>query len=54
MGTYFQTNGGTYGKAAVAWFNWQFKGDAAGKAMFLTPGSALTKDGWTITSRNFT
>jgi hypothetical protein len=54
MGTYFQANGGTYGKAAVAWFNWQLKGDAAGKAMFLTPGSSLTTEGWTITSRNFT
>jgi len=54
MGTYFQTDGGTYGKAAVAWFNWQFKNDAAGKALFLNPGaSALTKDGWTIKSRNF-
>jgi len=53
MGTYFQANGGTYGKAAVAWFNWQFKNDSAGKALFLSPGSALTKDGWTIKSRNF-
>jgi len=53
MGTYFQANGGTYGKAAVAWFNWQFKNDSAGKALFLSPGSALTTDGWTIKSRNF-
>jgi len=53
MGTYFQPNGGTYGKAAVAWFNWQFKNDTAGKAMFMSPASALTRDGWTIKSRNF-
>jgi len=53
MGTYFQTNGGTYGKAAVAWFNWQFKNDTAGKALLLSPGSALAKDGWTIKQRNF-
>lgn len=53
MGTYFKPDGGTYGKAAVAWFNWQFKNDTAGKAMFMNPASALTKDGWTIKSRNF-
>jgi hypothetical protein len=53
MGTYQKTNGGTYGKAAVAWFNWQFKNDSASKALFLSPGSALTKDGWTIKQRNF-
>jgi len=53
MGTYFQANGGTYGKIAVAWLNWQFKNDASAKALLLSPGSALTKDGWTIQSRNF-
>jgi len=53
MGTYFQANGGTYGKAAVAWFNWQFNNDSASKALFMSPGSVLTKDGWTIKHRNF-
>jgi len=52
MGTYFQANGGTYGKAAVAWFNWQLKNDTSGMAMFKA-GSPLTRDGWTIKSRNF-
>jgi hypothetical protein len=54
MGTYFQANGGTYGRIAVAWFNWQFKNDTASKALLLNPGSAFTKDGWTIKSRNWT
>jgi len=53
MGTYFQSNGGTYGRAAVAWFNWQFKNDSASKALFMSPASVLTKDGWTIKHRNF-
>jgi hypothetical protein len=54
MGTYFDAYGGKYGKAAVAWFNWHFKNDAAAKALFLSPASSsLTKDGWTIKSRNF-
>jgi hypothetical protein len=53
MGTYFDQYGGKYGKAAVAWFNWHFKNDTTSKALFLTPESALTKDGWTIKSRNF-
>jgi hypothetical protein len=54
MGTYFQAGGGTYGRIAVAWFNWQLKGDTSGKDLLLGPGaSAFTKDGWTIKSKNW-
>jgi len=53
MGTYQKTNGGTSGKAAVAWFNWQFKNDSNSKALLMSPGSALTKDGWSVKHRNF-
>ncbi|KAF2666033.1 cysteine proteinase [Microthyrium microscopicum] len=43
MGTYFAANGGTYGKAAVNWFNWQLKNDTTGKAAF-QPGGLLTQE----------
>jgi hypothetical protein len=55
MGTYFQRNGGKFGKAAVAYFNAVLKGDERAKAMFSsnTNDSPLVKDGWTIASKNW-
>jgi hypothetical protein len=42
------------GRAAVAFFKWQQKGDAESKAVFCSPGanSALIKAGFTIESKN--
>jgi hypothetical protein len=52
-GTYFHQQGGKFGKAAVAFFNWQLKGDQAAGKQFLQPeNSPLTADGWTIQSKN--
>jgi hypothetical protein len=52
-GTYFSTQGGKFGKAAVYFFDWQLKGDKAAGQQFLDPASSsLTKDGWKIESRN--
>ena len=33
-GTYRQANGGEFGKAAVAWLQWQLKGDQTARKMF--------------------
>jgi hypothetical protein len=53
-GTYMDKQGGKFGKAAVNFFNWQMKGDAAAGALFLKPeGSTLTADGWKIESKNW-
>lgn len=42
------------GRAAVAYFDWQLKGDQSKKALFCSPGadSALVKDGFTMQSKN--
>jgi hypothetical protein len=54
MATYGTANGGKFGKAAVAFFNWQMKNDQAAGKLFLEPeSSSLTKDGWSIVSKNF-
>jgi hypothetical protein len=53
-GTYMDKQGGKFGKAAVNFFNWQMKGDAAAGALFLKPeASALTADGWKIVAKNW-
>jgi hypothetical protein len=53
IGTFFSKQGGKFGKAAVAFFDWQLKGDEAAGKLFLDPvNSALTKDGWKIENRN--
>jgi hypothetical protein len=54
MATYGETNGGKFGKAAVSWFKWQLYGDKAEGEKFLNPASsALTQDGWNITSKGY-
>ena len=54
MATYGTTNGGKFGKAAVAFFDWHLKGDPASAKQFLEPASSpLTKDGWQIVAKNF-
>jgi hypothetical protein len=47
-GTYNEKQGGKFGKAAVAFFNWQMKGDKSAGQEFLNPNTPLTKDGWRI------
>jgi hypothetical protein len=54
MGTFFDKQGGKFGKAAVAYFNWVTKDDQKAKAMFLGPQSELVKDGWSIEHKNWT
>jgi hypothetical protein len=55
MGTYGSTGGGKFGKAAVAFFEWQFRGDEKAKAKFTDPNSegSLVKDNWNVTMKNF-
>lgn len=53
-GTYMSLNGGTFGKAATAFFKWQLKGDAEAKKWFLDPAnSPLTKEGWECVSKGY-
>lgn len=53
-GTYYEKQGGKFGKAAVAFFNWQMKGDTKAREQFLNVAtSPLTKDGWKIESRGW-
>ena len=53
IGTYYQKCGGKMGKAAVSFFKWQQKGDAASKAIFCDPSTSdLTKLGFKIESKN--
>jgi len=48
-GTYRQPHGGEFSIPAIAWLNWQLKGDAESAKMFLgkKPG-ILSREGWTI------
>jgi len=43
-GTYFQPNGGAAAQVAVAWLQWQLRGDAKAKAMFVGKDCGLCKD----------
>ncbi|MBU6164922.1 MAG: alpha/beta hydrolase [Alphaproteobacteria bacterium] len=44
LGTYGQANGGFYGKIAVAWLDWQLKGNGKAGRMFTGPDCALCTD----------
>jgi CubicO group peptidase (beta-lactamase class C family) len=53
-GTYARPHGGEYTPVALAWLNWQLKGDAAGAKMFLGADSVLNRDkNWTVETKNF-
>jgi hypothetical protein len=53
VGTYFGKNGGKFAKAAVLYFDWQLKGDAASGAAFTDlKNSVLIKELWNVTSKN--
>lgn len=48
-GTYAQPHGGEYGIVAVAWLNWQLKGDRQAAQMFVGDDCQLAqREGWTI------
>ncbi|KAI1854732.1 hypothetical protein JX265_002369 [Neoarthrinium moseri] len=55
-GTYGATNGGKFGKAAVAYLQWQYRNDAKSKAVLLDPASqgSLVSDHWNVTYKNWT
>lgn len=49
FGTYFEKQGGAYGRISVAWWKWQLLGDAPSKALFFDKSSSLyVRDGWKI------
>lgn len=43
-GTFFEPNGGKAARIAVAWLDWQLKGDAASKRLFVGAGCGLCTD----------
>ena len=48
-GTYAQPHGGEFSVVALAWLNWQLKGDQQAAKMFKGADSELSKrEGWTI------
>jgi hypothetical protein len=53
-GTYYDQQGGKFGKAAVVFFDWQLKGDSnAGRQFLDVATSPLTTDGWKIETRGW-
>jgi hypothetical protein len=54
MGTYFAPGGGKFGKAAVAFLEWQLRGNSTAKSIVMDPKSpgSLVQDKWNVTSRN--
>jgi dienelactone hydrolase len=52
-GTYGAVNGGSFGLVAVAWLDWQLKGDQAASRMFVGPHCALCRDPqWVVKQKN--
>ncbi|KAH6667933.1 hypothetical protein B0J14DRAFT_567283 [Halenospora varia] len=54
-GTFSATNGGKFGKAAVAYLQWQFRGNTTAKAVCQdakAPGS-LVSNNWNVTYKNW-
>ena len=48
-GTYRQPHGGEFSTVALAWLNWQLKGDKQAAKMFKGKDCGLSKrEGWTI------
>lgn len=53
-GTYMKPQGGSYGKIATAFFQWQLKGDKSKEVDFLNPAkTSFAKAGWKIESKNW-
>lgn len=55
MGTYFAKDGGKSAKAALAYFQWQLRGDQKAKAVCLDPSSSgsLVLQNWTVVYKNW-
>lgn len=52
-GTYHEPNGGRAAQVAVAWLQWQLRGDQKAKAWFVGPQCGLCTDKqWTIETKN--
>ena len=52
-GTYRQEHGGEFVVPALAWLQWQLKGDAEAAKMFVGPDCGLaSREGWTIEKNN--
>lgn len=54
-GAYFATNGGKFGKADVAYLEWQFRGNEKAKRACLDPKShgSLVARNWTVEYKNW-
>jgi len=53
-GTYSEPNGGAAAQVAVAWLEWQLRGDAKAKAQFVGDKCGLCTDAkWTLERKNF-
>jgi len=53
-GTYAHLQGGSYGKIATAFFQWQLKGNQSRAGEFLNPAaSSFAKSGWKLESKNW-
>jgi hypothetical protein len=51
--TFLEPHGGAWGVAAVAWLNWQLKGDESAASAFVGPECGLCEDpAWTIRAKN--
>jgi hypothetical protein len=53
LGTYAAPNSGKFGKAAVAFLDWHFRGNENSKRKFVDPLSegSFVKDNWNITMK---
>lgn len=53
-GTYSATNGGKFGQAAVAYLQWQFRGNETAKAICENAKvqGSLVSDKWNVTYKN--
>lgn len=53
-GTYSEPNGGAAAQVAVAWLNWQLRGDAKAATRFVGENCGLCTDAnWTFERKNF-
>jgi hypothetical protein len=51
--TFREPNGGAFSIAVTAWLDWQLRGDASARAMFVGANCGLCKDPkWTVRTRN--
>jgi hypothetical protein len=55
MGTYAAPNAGKFGKAAVAFLEWQLRGNKDAKSKFTDPSTegSLVSAHWNVTTKNF-